>query len=132
MKLLSFHHTGVLVKSIDDSIAFYSVLFGKESISDIINISSQKVKVCFVEISVGTYLELVEPVGTESVVFGLLKKKVSYYHIGYKIRDIEQGVKVLEELNFKPLEYFFSEAFGNKRCIFFFSPDSSLIELIEE
>jgi catechol 2,3-dioxygenase-like lactoylglutathione lyase family enzyme len=132
MQFLSFHHTGLLVKSIDESVTYYAALFGQENISEKIFISTQNVNVCFVKIGVDNYLELVEPLGEESVVYALLKKKVGYYHMGYKIKDIEKGVKALEALYFKPMEYFRSEAFENRRCIFLFSPDAHLIELIEE
>ena len=129
---LTFHHVGLLVDSIESSIIHYSELFSKENISKVYLVDSQKVKVCFVKVSDGTFIELVEPMGEESVVFKLLKKRISYYHIAYKVTDIIATVNKLELLNYKALEYFNSEAFEGKRCIFLYTPDAHLVELIEQ
>lgn len=129
--ILEFHHIGLLVDNIENSILHYSLLFGKENISNVIRINTQKVNVCFVKAGPGSYIELVEPLGEGSPVYKLLKKRISYYHIGYKVNDIISAVSKLESLNYKPMTYFNSEAFKNKRCIFLFSPEAHLIELIE-
>lgn len=129
---LFFHHVGTVVENMAISIKNYSDLFGTDSISDIIKIESQKVNVCFVRMAEESFIELVEPYSEESTVFKLLKKRVTYYHIGYKVDDIAATAAELEQLNYKPMEYFFSEAFEGKRCLFLFSPDAHLIELIEK
>ncbi len=132
LNILSFHHVGLLVERIENSIKQYSDLFGRANVSGIITIESQKVKVCFVKISEASFIELVEPIDQESVVYKLLKKRVNYYHVGYKVADILSAVSRLEELNYKALEFFNSEAFEGKRCIFLFTPGAYLIELIEQ
>jgi methylmalonyl-CoA/ethylmalonyl-CoA epimerase len=128
---LSFHHIGLLVNRMEDSLKYYSELFGKEKISPIFKIESQKVEVCFVQIGLGNYLELVMPIDESSVTYNLLKKRVSYYHIAYMVDDIVATVRELEHLNYKALDFFNSEAFENKRCIFLYSPEAHLFELIE-
>lgn len=130
--MLEFHHVGLLVDRMELSIQNYSELFGKENISDVIQIDSQKVNVCFVKVATGSYIELVEPLGEDSHVYKLLKKRISYYHMGYKVNDITGAVAVLEALNYKAMTYFDSNAFEGKRCIFLFSPQAHLIELIEK
>jgi len=129
---LKFHHIALLVESIENSIIHYTELFGKENISNEFIVTSQKVKVCFVKISDGSYIELVEPLGEESVVYKLLKKRIDYYHIAYKVKDIYKMVDRLEKLNYKAIEFFNSEAYNGKLCIFVYTPDAHLIELIEE
>ncbi len=129
---LVFHHIGVLVENIDDSILHYSEIFGKKNISGIVNESSQKVKTCLVKISPETYIELVQPTHSDSSVNNLLKKRISYYHLAYKVKNIQRAVDRLCALNYKPLEYFDSCTFGGKKCIFLFTPEAHLIELIEE
>jgi methylmalonyl-CoA epimerase len=129
---LQYHHVGLLVESIEESMVHYTALFGSNNISEIFVIQSQKVKVCFVKNAMDAYIELVEPIGDDSIVAKLLKKRISYYHLGYKVTDIENTVAELEELNYKPMEYFYSEAFDGKRCIFLFTPETHLIELIEQ
>lgn len=130
--MLKFHHVGLAVGNMEVSKAHYEELFGKESTSDVFCINSQKVNVCFVKIAENAYIELVEPIGEDSQVATFLKKRITYYHIAYKVEDIVKCVTSLEKLNYKPLEYFRSEAFSGKRCIFLFSPEAHLIELIEE
>jgi methylmalonyl-CoA/ethylmalonyl-CoA epimerase len=129
---LHYHHVGLLVESIEESIAHYRTLFGSSNISDIIFIQSQKVKICFVKNAPNSYIELVQPIGDDSIVAKLLKKRTSYYHLAYKVSNIENAVAELEQLNYKPLAYFNSEAFNDKRCIFLFTPETHLIELIEQ
>ena len=130
--MLSFHHIGLLVKDINISIEHYSELFGTENISKLYRIDSQKVNVCFVTIGDGSFIELVEPLGELSPVYNLLKKRTSYYHMGYKVENIEASIAKLEAMNYKTMEIFDSEAFDGKRCVFLFSPEAHLIELIEK
>ncbi len=129
---LYFHHVGTVVDNMASAIKNYSDLFGPDSISAIIKVESQKVNVCFVRMADESFIELVEPYSEESVVFKLLKKRVTYYHIGYKVDDITATATELEQMDYKPMEYFFSEAFEGKRCLFLFSPEAHLIELIEK
>ncbi|CAN5286195.1 VOC family protein [soil metagenome] len=129
--MLVFHHTAVLVSDIDDAILHYLPLFGKESISEKVFIATQGVNVCFIKVGEKSFIELVEPVDENSVVFKLKKKGNSYYHVGYISNSIEADVEMMVTLNYKQLEYFNSEGFQHKRCIFLFSPDGHLIELIE-
>lgn len=128
---LEFHHIGLVVENMETSRMNYAGLFGESAVSKIIPIASQKVNVCFVNIGTGSFIELVEPVGEDSMVYKLLKKRVSYYHIGYRVGNIDSTVTKLESMNYKAMEYFNSEAFEGKRCIFLFSPEAHLIELIE-
>jgi len=128
---LLFHHVGVLVVSMHEARMQYARLFGEEHVSAVIEIDSQKVRVCFVRIGEGSFLELVESMDATSKVAGMLKRQTTYYHVGYKVDDIEKAVDEMQALNYKPGEYFFSEAFNGKRCIFLFSPQAHLIELIE-
>ncbi len=129
---LTFHHTAIVVESIEDSLLYYAPLFGSENISKPVMVDSQKVKVCLIKIAASQYIELVEPIGEESKVYNLLKKRISYYHLAYTVKDIYAMVKRLEELNFKAIEFFESSAFGGKTCVFLYTPDAHLIELIEE
>ncbi len=132
MEKLEFHHTGVLVESIETALIHYTAVFGEENISEIFTVDSQKVKVCFVKNGKDSYLELVEPINESSVVYKMLKKRIQYYHIAYKVQNIEKAISFLESLNYKSLGTFNSEAFSGNLCGFLFSPNAELIELIEE
>ena len=128
---LNFHHVGLLVDDMEVAVQNYTNIFGEESASEITRVASQHVDVCFIKVGISSYIELVRPYSDESKVFNMLKKRVTYYHIGYKVEDIVQAVAELEVQDFKVMEYFSSEAFEGKRCIFLFSPDAHLFELIE-
>ena len=130
--MLKFHHIGTLTESIDDSLETYQKVFNSGKPAEKIFISSQGVYVCFIEMDGGGLIELVQPVDEDSIVARLKKKGFTYYHIGYTVSDIDKAIEYLQELNFKFLNIFNSEAFGGKRCSFLYSPEMHLIELIEE
>jgi methylmalonyl-CoA/ethylmalonyl-CoA epimerase len=130
--MLKFHHIGTLTESIDDSLEIYQKLFDSGKPSEKIFISSQGVYVCFVEMDGGGLIELVESVDEDSIVARMKKKGFTYYHIGYTVSNIEKTIDELQEMNFKFLNIFNSEAFAGKKCAFLYSPDMHLIELIEE
>lgn len=131
LNLLTFHHVGLLVEEMKESIAHYTALFGPQNISPVTEVSSQKVSVCFVKIADNSFIELVHPLTEDSVVSKLLKKRVGYYHMAYKVADIKFAIQELEKLNYKAMDMFNSEAFNNKPCVFLFSPEGYLTELIE-
>ena len=130
--MLKFHHIGTLTESIDESLETYLKVFESGKTPEKIFISSQGVNVCFVDMEGGGLIELVEPVDEDSIVARLKKKGFTYYHIGYMVADIEKTIDELQELNFKFLNSFHSEAFAGRKCAFLYSPDMHLIELIEE
>jgi hypothetical protein len=130
--MLTFHHIGILTDNIDRVVENYTNLLGKVYVSPIQIIVSQQVNVCFIQISDSSFIELVQPISDKSIVYNLLKKKTSFYHMAYIIEDILSEIDRLEKTGFKALEIFNSEVFQNKRCVFIVSPDAHLIELIEK
>lgn len=129
---MQFHHIGLAVESIEDSLSYYVSIFGEDNVSEKYTVHSQGVNVCFIKNSDNSFIELVEPLTQNSSIHKFLKKGISYYHMAYETVDIEVTVQKLVDLNFKNLSYFRSEAFAGRRCIFLFSPDGQLIELIEK
>jgi len=129
---LKLHHIAVVVENIQESMANYAVLFGKENISEVMTVDTSKVLLCLIKIADEVFLELVQPMGEESSVYNLLKKRTSYYHMAYKVKDIHDTVARLEKLNYKPLNFFKSSVFQGKLCIFIYTPEAHMIELIEE
>jgi len=130
--MLKLHHIGCLVDNIENSIKIYQPLFAYNEVSEKIYVSSQKTFVCFVKVSDNIFLELIEPEDEDSVVYKLKKKGVSYYHTAYYVDDFENAEDFFLKQNFKQINTFYSEAFKDKRCAFFVSPDMHLIEIIEE
>jgi methylmalonyl-CoA/ethylmalonyl-CoA epimerase len=126
---MRFHHVGCAVKSIEAALPAYRPMF--PNIGEPILVSSQKVRVCFIEMRPGCYLELVEPAGEDSAVSVFLRKGVSYYHNGFLVDDFDATAAQLLAEGCRPMEVFHSEAFGGRRCQFFMNPAFHWIEIIE-
>lgn len=126
---LVLHHVAVLVRSLDDAIPVYRQLGG--GISEPVTISSQGVRICFVDVKGSVAIELVEGAG-DGVTAGLLKKGMTYYHLGYMVEDFDASVESLEASNYVLMQTFRSEAFDGRRCAFLMSPVRHLIEIIEQ
>jgi len=127
---LTYHHTGCLTHSIEESKAIYAGM-GFGSSSETYTISDQKVKVCFIEMSPGIFLELVEPIGDNVPLNKLLKSKVSFYHLAYLADDFDKTLENLRDAGFYLVNTFRSEAFSNRYCAFLYTPEMHLIEIIE-
>ena len=129
---LKVHHIGCVVESIEDTVKTYTQLLGFKNVSQIYDISSQNVKVCFIEIGNDTFMEFVEPNDLNSAIGKLLKKRHSYYHTGYLVKNFDKTLDELCENGAKLITSFKSEAFNNKQCAFIYTPELHMIELIEE
>lgn len=124
------HHIGCIVSDIDDAVAEHRKLHNG-NVGQKILVSSQKVWVCFAELTPGFFIEFVQSAGEGSAIDGLKKKSISYYHIGYKTENIADKIAELESSGFRLMSQFNSEAFGGKKCAFLFGSDARLVELIE-
>ena len=104
---------------------------GFNKCSETFIISNQKVKVCFIEMSPDTFIELVEPFEDNASLMKLLNKKVSFYHLGYLTDDFENTIAALQNDGLYHINTFISEAFSNKLCAFFYTAEMQLIEIIQ-
>jgi hypothetical protein len=125
------HHVGLLVSSIQEFKAENKYVWSDEKYSQIYSISSQDVKVCFLQNNNDTIIELVEPGSHNKPLEKLLSKGISFYHLGFVSDKYEASVESLIRSNCRQLSEFHSEAFNGKRCAFFYHPQLKLIELIE-
>lgn len=131
---MKLHHVGCLVKTIETGIEQYKSLHESVSVSQIYEIESQEVRVCFVHISDenSTCIELVQPMNETSFLYKLMTKKgVNFYHLGFLVSDIDRKSAELEAKDYRLVNSFTSEAFDGRKCVFLYSPDLHLIELIE-
>lgn len=129
---LVFHHSGLLVKNIYKSIENYSQIFGQDAISQIYEISSQKVWVCFVKLNNDVYIELVQPFDDNDDFNQYFKRNISYYHNAYMSDNFDSFLGSLTEKGLRVINVFNSEAFDNKRCAFLLTKEFHLFELIEK
>lgn len=131
---MQLHHIGYVVDDIKKGIAAYQPLTSDKEKKEpkIYHIQDQKVKVCFLDLGNGTFLELVEPAEDNKPLKKMKKKGIGYYHLGFFVVDIHQKIKELETAGYHQLNLFSSEAFQGRFCAFLLSPDLQLIELIEQ
>lgn len=128
---LTFHHIGCLTNDIEASKQIYVHALGFKESQEIFTITGQRVKVCFIEIGPGIFLELVQPQGENHSLSKILNSKNPFYHLGYKTDNFEQTLVKLQEDGFYLVNTFISEAFGGKRCSFLYTGQMHLIEIIE-
>jgi methylmalonyl-CoA/ethylmalonyl-CoA epimerase len=125
---LTLHHIGVLVHALGEAMAVYRQMGA--SIGEPVTISSQGVRVCFADMKGSVAIELVEA-AANGVAKSLLKRGMTYYHLGYTAADFDAALESLEGSNYVLLQSFQSEAFNGRRCAFLMSPVRHLIEIIE-
>ena len=130
---MKFHHFGCLVSNIESAKVAYLNMMENSIASEVYDISSQNVKVCFINLpNSNSFIELVEPTDKVSTLNRLLNKGTNFYHMGFYVNDIEKKIEELQKTSYKLVNLFNSEAFNNKKCAFLYSPLLHLIELIEQ
>jgi len=129
---LVFHHIGCLTQDMEESKRIYAVAMGLEAVSETFNISSQCVKVCFITLANGTFLELIEPVGENPSLQKILKSKNPFYHLGFLTDDIDATIERMLNDGCYLVNTVYSEAYNNKKCAFIYTEEMHLIELIQK
>lgn len=130
---LAFHHVGVAVKSIDAALEYYTGLFGLRQVSEPIEVSGERVKVCFVEAPPGVLIELVEGLGEKSPVADIVARTgAGPYHICYSVDDLDGAVRKLRDRGCFRIKRFERPVGGGpSRFAFLLTPDRQLFELCE-
>ena len=131
IKNLKQHHIGCLVHDIEAFKAENQAVWTADKYSQVFAIASQDVKVCFLQTTEDTRIELVEPGISNKPLSRLLTKGITYYHIGFISNSYDISVADLLNIRCIQISEFNSEAFEGKRCAFFYHPQLRLIELIE-
>ncbi|TFG34079.1 methylmalonyl-CoA epimerase [Candidatus Thorarchaeota archaeon] len=132
--LMKLSHIGILVKDIDEGIKHHKALFGFEQLGEIVDDSTQRVRVVLMGHSEDdpVKIELIAPLGEDSPVTDLLRKRQSLYHLCFEVSDIEtakaearkSGAIVISQ----PVE---APLFGDRKICFLFTKDHYVIELVE-
>ena len=129
---MELNHVGVAVKSIAKALDYYVGLFGFRKVGEIRDVSSERVRVCFVESRNGVLIELVEGVGRDSPVAQLLDRPGSGpYHLCYSVPDLDVAVRDLCQQSCVLLKRFEQPALGHRRFAFLLTPDRQMFELCE-
>ena len=132
---MKLSHIGIIVKDIEEGIRNHQDLFGYKQLSPIVDDVTQKVRVVLMGGSEDdpVKVELISPLGEDSPVTNLLKKRQALYHLCYTVPNIEEakakarknGALVIA----KPVE---APLFENRKICFLFTKDHYVIELVEE
>ena len=131
---LSLDHIGYVVEDIASYFEeFLRPLCGVDGYAEIYEDPLQRVRVAFVTTSNGVRIELIEPWGEQSPVRRVLeKKKGGLHHLCFRTDSLDEEIERLTKLGCM----LFSGptpavAFGGRRIVFFFTPQSDVIELVE-
>jgi methylmalonyl-CoA/ethylmalonyl-CoA epimerase len=132
---VKFDHIGLVVSDIESYFdKFLSPVFGVPTMSEVYTDPLQRSKVAFALTENGVRIELIEPLGPDSPVTEILKRKRGgLHHLCFEARSLEEDIKRLTASGCvmigppKP-----AVAFQNRRVVFFFTPTFEVIELVEE
>jgi hypothetical protein len=123
------HHVGCAVPDLENSCGVYAAALGLHRRTRAFDVVSQGVRVCFLEMRAGFYLELVMQINEKARLGTCMK--VGFYHLCMLVEDLETARQHLKALQFAPLPSFSSEAFAGAPCQFFFNPQRHLIEVAQ-
>ena len=125
---MKIHHIGIVCKNIEKAVRDYGKLFEIVEQSPIIYDDLQRAQLCMVKTNTGLDVEFISGEQVE----GLLKQKISYYHLCYEVDDLEKSIEQFEANGAltvsapKP-----AILFGGKRVAFLLTK-IGLIEFVEE
>lgn len=129
---MKIHHIGYLVKKLDRAVEAFETL-GFQLKQKKIYDEHRKIHIVFVEKD-GYVIELVSPVGKDSVVSGLITQYRNMpYHLCYSSNEFEKDLKYLSQQGCVQIdEPCIAPALGNGRVVFLMSPVIGMIELYEK
>jgi methylmalonyl-CoA/ethylmalonyl-CoA epimerase len=129
---MQIHHFGFAVKNIEEAHETFRKTLGLRGTCEVIYDPVQRVRVAFLELGSGLFLELIEPAGAESPVHGFLAKGGGLYHACFLTPDLDAEVARLVNCGFTVVcPPTAATGFGNRRIAFLFDPQVRLIELLE-
>ncbi len=89
---MKFHHVGIVVPKIQDSLGEITKFIKFDTISVPSFIGSQRVNVCFLKAG-DAYLEFIEPVGENSPVSNFVESGGGIHHICFEVKDIHKEIE---------------------------------------
>jgi catechol 2,3-dioxygenase-like lactoylglutathione lyase family enzyme len=123
------HHVGCAVSTLAAGLSVYADGLGLVRRTAAIEVPSQQVRVCFLELAPGFFLELIAPTNDASQLTRYLR--TGFYHLCFLVENLDAAAARLSKRRFVGMPPFASEAFANRRCQFFLSPLEHLVELCE-
>lgn len=133
-KGIYFEHIGVAVSSTSESMHVLNEIFNLKEVPEIYEDALQNIKISFVNLS-GVKIELIEPLDNskKSPVDNMINKNISYYHLCFRTRSLEETVlKLVERGAVEVVKPIPAVAFKNSKIAFLFIKHLGLIELVEK
>jgi methylmalonyl-CoA/ethylmalonyl-CoA epimerase len=125
-----FHHLGVACRDLEQEAPYWLSLGYVTEGADFED-PIQRVRGRFL-VGPGPRLELLQGVGDDSPIAGLLKRQIKLYHQAFETPMFDLAVRTLEEsgarLTAPPAP---AVAFGGRRIAFLFLPNGNILELVE-
>jgi methylmalonyl-CoA/ethylmalonyl-CoA epimerase len=133
---LRLDHIGIVVKDIEKASQDYQRIHGLKRKSKIIQEPAHNVEVMFFETGHGAMpmIELIMPLSDSSKVSGFLKKTGGgIHHVAYEVKNIDNAIEHYKSLGSIILGDIVPGAgHSNLPTIWIYTPDKTLIELIEQ
>ena len=92
---MKFHHVGIVVPNIHESLGEIKKFLTFEEITVPSLIGSQKVTVCFLKVG-DVFIEFIEPASDDSPVSEFVKTGGGYHHICFEVQDIRKELENLK------------------------------------
>lgn len=118
----AFHHVGLAVRSIAESIGHAAAIVHDEH---------QQVSVAFVDLN-GVCVELIEPAAEQSPVTGNLNQRQPLAHLCFEVANLADAITAARAAGFHKVAHPApARAFDNRRIVWVYSRTYGLVELLE-
>ena len=94
---MKLHHIGIVVKNIQESLGEITQFLEFQETSLPMEVSSQKVNVCFLKTS-NVYLELIEPIDQDSPVKKFSESGGGFHHLCFEVEDIFKEIEKMKSV----------------------------------
>jgi methylmalonyl-CoA/ethylmalonyl-CoA epimerase len=129
---MKLHHIGIVVDDVDAAAKYYCKTFNYQMASELIEESTQQVRIILLSLEPNLLIELIEPNNEKSPVSRFLRKGGGLHHLCYQVDDIECILSKLREngaiVLVEPVE---TVTFNGCRVAFVRTKHRGLVELIE-
>jgi methylmalonyl-CoA/ethylmalonyl-CoA epimerase len=117
MKVKKVDHIGIAVKSLDESLKFYTEALGLK-VEGVEEIADQKVRIAFLPLG-DTEVELIESTSPDGPVAKFIESRgEGLQHIAYRVESVEEALKELKEKGVRLIDEKPRYGAGNARIAF--------------
>jgi methylmalonyl-CoA/ethylmalonyl-CoA epimerase len=129
---MKIDHICFAVKSISDGITYWEAVFGYRQMTEVIENSLQKVKVCFLCKEESMLVKLIEPLADNQSLVNFVNRGGGFHHLCFRVEDMDKQISELKEkglLMLVPPQP--GEAFNNHSIAFMLAKYGTNIEIID-